>query len=107
MKWEKKGIVFQPDNSLWWSRKYALYPTPYYLEQEHVIRVYFSSVDDNVFGRVSFVDLDASDPSQIKFNPGYPILDIGEEGTFEDCGACPSQVMMVDDQLRMYYSGYC
>jgi predicted GH43/DUF377 family glycosyl hydrolase len=106
MKWTKKGLLFKPDTSKWWSRKYALYPTPYLVKNDDIIRIFFGSVDENFFGRVSYIDVDANDPSSIKSVAADYILDIGLKGTFDDCGVTPACAIDIDDKLHLYYNGF-
>ena len=47
--WRKLGLVWQPSGRLWWARGYAHLPTPELIED--TIRVYFSALDDQKFGR--------------------------------------------------------
>lgn len=107
MNWVKKGLIFQPDPSLWWSRKYALYPTPVYIKDKNLLRIFFGCVDENMFGRISFIDLDPSDPSHIIYDPKKYVLDLGEKGAFDDCGVSPASVVSIGNQTFLYYSGFC
>ncbi len=107
MEWLKKGLVYSPNAKNWWNKKYAMYPTPFLIEKKNIIRVFFGTVDDNFFGRTSYVDLNADHPEIIMYNPNEYILDIGENGTFDDCGATPASVIQKDGKLQLYYSGFC
>lgn len=107
MNWIKKGLIYQPDSTNWWSRKYALYPTPHFIEEDNIIRIYFGTIDDNFFGRISFIDVDANDPSKILFDPKNFILDLGTKGAFDDCGVSPASIVQIDGKTCLYYSGFC
>ena len=69
MKWVKQGLLYCPDSKVWWSKQYAMYPTPFYMPDKNVIRVFFGTVDENFYGRTSYIDVDADNPTVIKNNP--------------------------------------
>lgn len=106
MKWNKLGLVYAPEGQLWWRKKYAMMPTPVFLPDQNVIRVYFGTTDADVFGRTTFLDLDPSDPKKIIAINDEFILDIGKRGTFDDSGAVPSSFLQVGGQQYLYYVGF-
>ena len=93
MNWEKKGLIHQPRKSYFWNQKYDILPTPIYLEDVHLIRIFFGTTDNENYGRITYVDLDADNPSKIVYEHNKFILDIGVDGTFDDCGVVPSSVL--------------
>lgn len=105
MKWTKKGLVYAPGGDLWWAKSYATLPTADVLN-EKVIRIYFASLDENKFGRIGYVDLDADNPNRILHETTEPILDVGELGTFDDSGVNPSCIINVNGKKFLYYVGY-
>lgn len=105
MRWRKMGRVYAPDGSLWWAKKYAFPPTPYPLNEE-VLRVFVSSCDENMVGRVGYVDVLADNPSEVVRVSQEPVLDIGTDGAFDENGLLPTCVVDVDGRLYMYYVGY-
>lgn len=105
MKWRKGGLVYAPRGDLWWARSYATVPTAYVLD-DSVIRVYFAALDEQRFGRIGYVDLDARDPSRILFETPEPVLDLGELGSFSDSGVNPSCVLDVQGKRHLYYIGW-
>jgi predicted GH43/DUF377 family glycosyl hydrolase len=105
MKWIKKGRIYVPDGSKWWAKKYAFPPTPYFLNDE-IIRIYVACCDENMVGRIGFVDLRADNPSEILNVSAEPVLDIGEPGAFDENGIVPTSIVEVDDKLYLYYVGY-
>jgi predicted GH43/DUF377 family glycosyl hydrolase len=106
MKIEKKGLVFSPNKNIWWQQHYAILPTPFCLEERGIIRVFFSTTCSNKFGRLSYVDLDYSDPSKIINHSENFILDVGVDGAFDDCGVNPSSIIKILDEYYLYYAGY-
>ena len=105
MKWKKHGRVFAPDGTLWWARSGAQLPTAEVINDE-VIRVYFGSKDAEGFGRTGSVDLDARDPSKVLDVAREPLLDLGELGAFDDCGAVPNSVVEFAGRKHLYYQGF-
>ena len=106
MMWEKKGIVFSPDKSIWWQQKFGMLPTPFYFEKENFLRIFYASACIDNYCRISYVDVDSVNPSIILNKPDSFVLDIGEPGTFDDCGIIPTCVLKIDDLYYLYYSGY-
>ncbi|MGZ3932060.1 MAG: hypothetical protein ACXVP0_12005 [Bacteroidia bacterium] len=107
MQWIKKGHLFKPDGSLWWSKKYALYPSPNYIPEQNIIRVFYGTVDDNFYGRTAYIDVSADNPMQIVNDPKQFVIDLGIKGTFDDCGATPACAITVGGKEFLYYSGFC
>ena len=105
MTWRKKGLVYAPKGDLWWARNYALLPTAEVID-DHVIRVYFASLDDNQYGRIGYVDLDADEPKRILFETQEPVLDLGELGAFDDSGVTPSCILNFGGKKYLYYIGW-
>jgi predicted GH43/DUF377 family glycosyl hydrolase len=102
--WVKKGLIFQNDPSGWWSKKYAGIPTVDILSDE-VLRIYYYSMDEKMDGRISFIDVEAKDPSKILHIQKEPVLDIGEAGTFDDSGVCPSCIVTINNRKHLFYLG--
>lgn len=105
MRWRKLGRVYAPTGEYTWARQYAHLPTPVVLESGR-IRVYFAALDGEKYGRVGYVDVDANDPTRVLAESREPVLDLGEPGTFDDCGVNPSCVLRAGDRWRMYYIGW-
>jgi hypothetical protein len=106
MKWKKLGLVYAPEKSACWNQLYAILPTPFYIKQKGVIRVYFATTCIDKFGRITYVDVDANDPLKIVYNPQKYIIDVGQPGAFDDCGVNVSSVIEYNNNLYLYYAGY-
>lgn len=106
MKWKKLGVVWKPNDNLWWAQKYATCPTPIFL-QDGSLRMYIQCRDAYGIGRVGYVDLDPTNPLRIVNVSKEPILDIGLHGTFDDNGILQTSVVKIsDEQFLMYYVGF-
>lgn len=104
MSWQKKGLIFQNDTSLWWSKKYAGIPTVDVISDD-ILRIYYYSMDEKMDGRISFIEVEAKNPSTIIHIEKEPALDIGEAGTFDDCGVCPSTILKINNKKYLFYLG--
>jgi hypothetical protein len=104
MRWRKLGLIYAPTGQLWWARSHAYLPTAHVMGD--AIRVYFAGLDEQQYGRIGYVDLDARDPRHIKYATTEPVLDLGEPGCFDDSGVSPSCVLARPDGLSLYYIGW-
>lgn len=105
MRWRKLGLVWRPSGQHWWARHYAHLPTPELIDGR-VIRVYFAALDEKKYGRLGSVDLDAGDPRRVLDEATEPLLDLGELGSFDDCGVVPSCAAEVGGRRALYYIGF-
>ena len=105
MKWRKQGLIYAPDGSLPWAKKYAFPPVPYLMDEDR-LRIFLAFCDENMVGRVGYVDVSAENPSKIVAVSKQPILDIGQPGAFDENGLLPTCVIDVGNELWMYYVGY-
>jgi predicted GH43/DUF377 family glycosyl hydrolase len=105
MRWNKKGLIFGPNGKNSWAKTHCLQPTPLLISPD-IIRVFTGFRDQTGISRVGYVDLKASDPSQILYVTDQPVLDIGEPGCFDENGVVPTAIVKKDDRLLLYYAGY-
>lgn len=104
MSWRKRGHVYSPDGSRWWSRRYASFPTVEV--RGDVLRVYFTTLDEHDFGRTGYVDLDPADPARVIAESPEPALDLGEIGAFDDSGANAFSIVADGGTRYLYYQGW-
>ncbi len=104
MKWIKKGLLFEPNQNFWWSKSFAGIPTAE-LISEDTIRLYYYSMDEHMDGRISYIEVSAQNPSEIRYIHPEPIIDIGGPGDFDDCGVCTGFVIKRNGLRHMYYIG--
>ncbi len=104
MKWDKKGIIFSSINKLNWAKHSALQPTPYVYEDK--IRVYFGARDEYGISRIGYFDCSKHNPEEIIGWSDSPVLDIGDDGSFDDNGVVPTAIMKVGEEIWLYYAGY-
>lgn len=104
MKWKKKGLIYKPPFDGSWKDNSALQPTALLLSDR--IRVFLCFRDTSGIGRIGYVDLDMNDPSKILHISDEPVLDIGQEGMFDDNGVAPTAILKKNNQILLYYAGY-
>lgn len=104
-KWIKKGLIYKPSGQQWWSRTHASVPTVD-TTHERIWRVYFGTRDEMNRNRISYIDVEAGNPTNILYQHGAPVLDLGRLGTFDDCGVMPSWILNHDGKKYLYYIGW-
>jgi predicted GH43/DUF377 family glycosyl hydrolase len=104
LTWAKQGLIYAPTASLWWAKSHTHVPTACLMDD--VIRIYYTSLDENNYGRISYVDLDKDNPRKIQHIATEPVLDLGEPGCFDDCGVVPSCVVYHNNAFHLYYIGF-
>jgi predicted GH43/DUF377 family glycosyl hydrolase len=105
MRWQKKGLVYAPSGDLWWARSHGHLPTVDPTTRDS-IRVYFTGLDENNYGRIGYADLDAGDLGRIVSISPEPVLDLGDPGAFDDCGVVASCIIPFKGSKYMYYHGF-
>jgi len=105
MKAKKIGFIFNTKNRAAWWFSHVMAPTAIYLDNK--IRVYFGAWDDKSISRINFIDLDPANPQNIlNVNDREPILDIGEDGMFDENGVFPGHATILDGKVYLYYTGF-
>ncbi len=105
MNWKKKGLVYKSPLDGSWRDNSALTPTAFLLNEE-IIRNYASLRDKSGIGRIGYIDVSASNPSEVLKVSDGPVLDIGRDGMFDDNGIILGDLIRVDDKIYMYYVGF-
>ncbi|MCR5862134.1 hypothetical protein LRS05_08250 [Flavobacterium sp. J372] len=105
MKFTKKGLIYNPVKLDDWRDNTFITPTPFLLNDD-VIRVYGGFRDATGASRIGYIDVSASNPSEILAVSDKPVLDIGEGGMFDDNGVILGSIIRDGDAIRMYYVGF-
>lgn len=106
MKWLKKGRIFEPKGQTVWMKKYGILPTPYYIEEKNIIRIYFgTSAEDNIC-KITYIDVHADNPSEVLYLHTSPLIPEGEEGLFDEHGVNPSQLIFINQIPHLFYIAY-
>lgn len=106
MKWVKKGLIYCPNGVADdWKNNSFLTPQPFLLNDE-IIRIYGAFRDINGIARIGYVDVNSANPSQIISISEKPVLDIGQDGCFDDNGIILGDVLKIDDKVYMFYVAF-
>lgn len=104
-KWEKKGLIYSPPLDGSWRDNTALTPTAFQYSDD-IIRVYAGFRDTKGVSRIGFVDVDSNNPSNIIGISKKPVLDVGDDGMFDDNGVILGDVIRVGAKVYLYYVGF-
>lgn len=85
---------------------HAQVPTVLCLPLQNIVRVYFATRPRQDLSLTTYVDLNASDLSEIIFLNPTSILELGGIGMFDEHGIMPSSVVKHDSAVFLYYSGW-
>lgn len=104
--WLKKGVLLNIENYNNWMVSHACVPTSISID-ENTIRIYYAPRDDKGKSIPTYFDVDAKNPTQIKYIHDKPILALGELGTFDDDGIMPCcAVRLSENCIYLYYVGW-
>ena len=106
MKWEKKGLIFEPKNNKSnWINNYSALPVAYLINNEK-LRIFFSTRDQKGRSIPTFIDVSPESPEKIYYIHDRPILNLGKQGTFDDNGIMPSSIVDFKNKKYLYYIGW-
>jgi|KBSMisStandDraft_5_1062788.scaffolds.fasta_scaffold18153_3 hypothetical protein len=71
-----------------------------------VLRIYFGPRDIEGRTTTTFIDVEADNPSRIRYVHDRPVLGLGKLGTFDDSGAMPSCIVNHGGRKFLYYIGW-
>ena len=110
-KWKKLGKVFDPTiyDSKSWMYQYAQSPSTVIFRD--FIRVYFctrSQPDESkqYISRISYIDLDKNNLSNIINIAKRPVLELGRLGTFDEFGTYPVSCLKNNEDIICFYGGW-
>lgn len=107
MQWVKKGRIFEPKGQVSWMKKYGILPTPIYLKEKGIIRIFFgTSAEDNIC-KITFLDVNAYNPSEVIYlHTAEPVISEGQMGIFDEHGVNPCQIIFHNHIPHLFYIGY-
>lgn len=106
MLWLKKSFICSHETlDLSWYKKNTMVPVPMLVDANR-LRIFVTMCDVENVGRVGYVDVHPDNPSEILGYSKTPVLDIGEDGCFDDSGVLPSALFEADGKHYMFYSAY-
>ena len=104
MKWVKKALIVKP-GKFDWMVTHAQNPFQEKIGDD-LYRIHFAGRDKLNRARGGYVVIDISEPGEILYITERPILDLGDLGCFDDCGAMPSCIVNSGSRQYMYYTGW-
>lgn len=105
MKISEGKFIYTASGTHGWD--FNTFTTPHaMLLDEETIRIYGGARDKNGVSRITFIDVEAKEPSRIIRVNENPVLDVGEPGCFDDNGVILGDILKVDSMLYMYYVGF-
>ena len=105
LKWEKHGLIIEPQKHLWWMQTHAMLPTVDQLEGS-LYRIYFSGRDKENRSHIGYAVVDVNNPYKILEYCSDPALTLGNLGCFDDNGVTPSSIVNYDGKKYLYYIGW-
>jgi len=107
MEWIKRGLIYEPSKDFFWNQSYAILPTPEWIPEKNLIRVYFGTTDLSKNSRITYLDLDEDDITKIIYIADNFILNLGSAGMFDDSGVVPSSLVVdKNGNKSLYYVGF-
>ncbi len=104
MEWVKKGLIYCADKDSEWRYQWAILPTPILINNK--IKVFIGFCDKDNVSRIGYVDVNPDNPSEIIEISMNPVLDIGQNGCFDDNGVVPISILNENGEIRLYYIGF-
>jgi hypothetical protein len=105
MRWIKKGLIFCSDGAYNWNKSHAQVPVVDLLDEKRW-RIYYSARDNYNKSHISYIDVEAGNPQKILYIHDKPILQLGNTGSFDDCGLMPTSIVSVGTIKYLYYIGW-
>lgn len=103
-RWEKKGLIFTPENEYAFIKSHVQIPTALVLSDR--IRIYFATRPRPRISMTAYIDVALNNPKEIIYVHDKPILELGDPGMFDEHGIMPNHVVKIDDIVYLYYVGW-
>ena len=106
-EWKKLGQVFSPIENKpihpnW--ETHTMAPSAVFLKDR--IRVYVGGWDASGISRIFYIDVNPNNPLEVLSVSENPVLDIGEDGCFDENGVFPAHCCEIDGKYFLYYTGF-
>ena len=105
MRWERRGLVFCPDNHTPWMRSHAANPVAEPLEGD-LCRVYFNCRDEGNRSSIGSLVIDLNQPQKILELDTLPVLGPGQTGLFDDAGVSLGNIVRQGGKCFLFYTGW-
>ncbi len=105
MRCKKLGLIYHREiKSNWWE-SHTMAPSALLINKE-IIRVFLGCWDRNKISRIGYIDVDATNPLKILNISKNAVLNIGENGTFDENGVFPAHANKINNKIYLYYTGF-
>lgn len=106
IKVKKKGFVYACPNNVKWWQSHAMAPTAYLLDF-NTIRIFMGCWDANGISRIGYIDVEKNNPQKVINVSKECVLDIGENGCFDENGVFPAHLYNFNNgTIYLYYTGF-
>lgn len=105
MKWQKKGLIFTPDNNFHWMASHASIPIVDKVGNG-ILRVYFGTRDKKGRSLPAYIEVETDNPQNILYIHDKPVLPLGRLGAFDADGVMPSWIVNHNGRMYLYYIGW-
>lgn len=107
MTWHKVGQVFSPDKDYDWMWSHAANPVPYVIDdKQEIVRVFFTSRNQQNISHVGYVDIDFSKEYRIIKCSEKPVISPGALGMFDDSGTAMGYLIQKEKKFYLFYLGW-
>lgn len=107
MKWQKLGLIFNPEILASKSLTCALEPIVETLDESlDIVRIYHAPRDEKRRSQLDYFDIDLKTPHQILKMSEQPLFKHGALGTFDDSGITPGCFSTINGKKVYYYTGW-
>lgn len=105
MTWVKKGLLFKAQGQYPFMQTHTQVPLVEVINEDRW-RIYFSTRDSLGRSRPTYIEVNAHNPVDILYHHPEPLLELGEIGTFDDCGVMATAIINQGSRKLMYYTGW-
>ena len=105
IKWQKRGLIFEPNNYVDWLKTHAWVPTPVDLGGGY-FKIYFAGRNDQNLSQIGAFTIHIDLPTKIQGFSLNPVLELGPLGAFDDSAVIPSQIFLDNGEQRLLYVGW-
>lgn len=106
MKWEKIGLIFNPDIFKKSNLTAALMPIVEAINDRGLIRIYFAPRDEKNRSEFRYFEINIYDPQKILTIAEEPLFFHGKLGCFDDSGITPGNIVNIGNKKLLYYTGW-
>jgi hypothetical protein len=105
MIWHKKGLIFESSGDFRWNKTHAQVPVVD-MVNDKIWRIYYAARDSDNHCNISFIEVEAGNPSNILYKHKEPLFEFGGLGAFDDAGIMPSCIVNYKNKKYLYYIGW-